>query len=265
MRSARRLLRRQGRVGEGKEQRQRHRDQHAQRGARRVFRKMHRVERWRAALQIDQRLKQIAAGLAEKNQEADDQQDREHVPTAEQTRPAADRYRDKHSHASSPAVIELSWEAWRQWQPQTLRSHIIAAGPFKPFCRPYRAKSLLAANLSDHDTAATRRDDAAMSWPPKWNAPNRPHRAPSRHRSTQSIQQRLPLSPPRSALSSVARQNRRPPERAWGRWMRNPVRVAEPATSSRRFVMKQAQHRPSRCPEITALWRHGFRSETQTI
>src|SRR5580704_17438495 len=80
---------------------------------------MHRIKRWRAALQIDQRLKQIAAGFAKKNEKADDQQDSDHVPTAELTRPAADRYRDKHSHASNPAVIELSRMIATEQHPQS--------------------------------------------------------------------------------------------------------------------------------------------------
>jgi len=127
---------RQRRIGEGEQQRQRHRDQHAQGRARRIFRQIRRIERGRRALQVDERLKQVTTCFTQKYQEADNQQDSEHVPAAEQTIPAADRYRYKNAHSLWPWLSQnrrgrCSRRSSRSHEP--LRSHIIAAAVFKPF------------------------------------------------------------------------------------------------------------------------------------
>ena len=102
------VLGRQRRIGERENQREHHRDQHAQRRACRVFGQMARIERRRLLLQLGQRLEQMAARLAEKDQEAEHQKEREHVPAAEQPGPAPDRDWDVHAHARCPAVTERS-------------------------------------------------------------------------------------------------------------------------------------------------------------
>ena len=56
------------------------REQHAQRRARGVFRQIGGIERHRRHLQFGQRLQEVAAGLGEKNEQAERQQDRQHIP-----------------------------------------------------------------------------------------------------------------------------------------------------------------------------------------
>ncbi len=105
------VLGRERRVGKRENQRKHHRDQHAQRGARRIFGQVTRVERWRLLLQFGQRFEQMTARLAEKHQQADDQQHRQDVPAGKQPGPAPDRDWDIHAHARCPAVTEQSKKA----------------------------------------------------------------------------------------------------------------------------------------------------------
>ena len=77
------------RVGKGEDERQHHRNQHAQRGARGIFREIAWIERGRLPLQFGQWYEKIPACLGEKNQKPEDQENGENVPSAEQTGPAA--------------------------------------------------------------------------------------------------------------------------------------------------------------------------------
>src|SRR4029077_9805800 len=90
---------RKRRIGEGEDKRQHHGDQHAQRGARGVFRQIARIERGWLPLQFGQGLEKIPACFAEKNQKAKDQKNGENIPSTEQTGPAANRNWDEYAHA----------------------------------------------------------------------------------------------------------------------------------------------------------------------
>jgi hypothetical protein len=114
------ILRRQRRIGEGEQERQRHGDEHAQRRARGIFGQIGRIERRRRALQVGQRLEQMAACFAEEHQEPEDQQDRENIPPAEQPDPAADRNGDEHAHVLTPGChgIVVRMQPGRSRQPR---------------------------------------------------------------------------------------------------------------------------------------------------
>jgi hypothetical protein len=96
------VLRRQRRIGEGEQQRQRHGDEHAQRRARGIFRQMARIERRRRALQVGERLEQMAARFAEEDQQPENQQNCQQIPPAEKPRPVAHRTGDEHAHVLTP-------------------------------------------------------------------------------------------------------------------------------------------------------------------
>src|SRR5262249_61619189 len=91
----------------GEKQRQHHRDQHAQRGTRGIFRQIARIERWRLSLQLGQRLEQIPAGLGGKNQKPKDQKKGKNIPSAEKTGPTAKRKWEGNTHSFGPPTENL--------------------------------------------------------------------------------------------------------------------------------------------------------------
>ena len=101
-------LRRQGRIGEGEQQRQAQCRQHAQRRAGGVARKMRGIERDRRGLQRGEGLHEPAAGVGEEDQQTKDQQNRECIPAAECEHPLADgdrRHRGCHRRHSRRAPV----------------------------------------------------------------------------------------------------------------------------------------------------------------
>ena len=122
-------LGRPGGVGEGEDQRQSQRRQHAQRGARCIFRQMGGIERYRMGLQHAQRLTHIPARSRQKGQEAQDQQGSEEVPAAWNSTLAAT---DK---ARAPSWAALFRRARSRWNgpgsvgPSTQRKDIFPRLP----------------------------------------------------------------------------------------------------------------------------------------
>ena len=71
------------RIGEGEDEREHQRRQHAQRGARRIFRKIGRIERDRRHLQFGEWRQQVAARFGEEHHDAEHEEHGEQVPAAE--------------------------------------------------------------------------------------------------------------------------------------------------------------------------------------
>ncbi|MEJ1969309.1 MAG: hypothetical protein WDN03_11860 [Rhizomicrobium sp.] len=112
-RAGARALGRPGGIGEGEDQRCPERDEPAQRGAQRVFRQVGRIERDRGAGELGQGLQQKLAGAGEQDDEAEDEQRRQHVPRARQEATGPDRdgryeHREAHGDGLGKQISGLS-------------------------------------------------------------------------------------------------------------------------------------------------------------
>ena len=93
-----RAFRGPGRIGEGEQQREAERNQHAQRRSHRILGQMRRAQRNGLRFQRGQRLDQNMAGVGEGDDESQHQQGRQHIPAARQKAAGSDRDGRKNAH-----------------------------------------------------------------------------------------------------------------------------------------------------------------------